>query len=281
VFSLALIGAGNLGQALLECTCGGYSNPEHPCEADQIIVVESDAARCVGLREFATRANKPVSIESCITSSLKRAGVIVLAVKPQDYAIVAKDLALVVEPSQLVVSVMAGVSIAAISSALGGHGAVIRCMPNLPARIGKAITVYYSGPTISGDHRFLAEHLLSTIGEILEVHSEELLASATAISGSGPGYIYYLAQHMVAEAIVQGFTPAQAVKLVCATWGGAIELWQNSDEDPAKLLSAVTSKGGTTAAAVAVFEQAGVGAGLRAGVARACARAVELSQTKS
>src|SRR5262249_21556760 len=205
------------------------------------------------------------------------ADVVVLAVKPQQSREAIGELKPVLKPGQVVVSIMAGVRLAALQEGLD-HEAVVRVMPNTPAQVGLGMNVYHAAPAVSARQQESVEDLLKASGEVLSVQSEDAIDAATAVSGSGPAYVFYLAEHWVAAAIKLGFTEPEATQLVQQTLIGATALWRSASTAPATLREQVTSKGGTTAAALEVFEQSGMGGAVEGGVARAYQRAKELGR---
>jgi pyrroline-5-carboxylate reductase len=181
------------------------------------------------------------------------------------------------QTGQVVVSIMAGVPIAALQSGLG-HEAVVRVMPNTPAQVGLGMNVYHAAPAVGSAQLRAVEALLQASGEALAVQDEDAIDAATAISGSGPAYVFYVAEHWMNAATALGFSAEQAAQLVQQTLIGATALWKEARVPVATLREQVTSKGGTTAAALEHFEQHQVGAHLEGGMARAYQRAKELGR---
>ena len=208
------------------------------------------------------------------------ARVIVLAVKPQQAQESMQGLAGKLRLDQVVVSIMAGVRVATIQRALE-HKAVVRVMPNTPAQIGLGMNAYYADPAVTRTQLDAVNAMLNASGEGLSVASEDMIDAATAVSGSGPAYVFYLAEHWMHAAEALGFTSSQATALVRQTLRGATELWQSSGTSPQRLREQVTSKGGTTAAALDSMNAAGVGSAIETGVKRAYERAKELGREDS
>jgi len=175
--------------------------------------------------------------------------VVVLAVKPQQAQEAMQALTGSLKPDQVVVSIMAGVRLATIQAAMK-HQAIVRVMPNTPAQIGLGMNAYYADPVVTAKQLEPVHAMLSASGEALLVASEDLIDAATAVSGSGPAYVFYLAEHWMRAAEALGFSPTQATALVRQTLRGATELWQSSGISAKQLREQVTSKGGTTAAAL-------------------------------
>jgi pyrroline-5-carboxylate reductase len=176
---------------------------------------------------------------------------LVLAVKPQTFDDAAKLLKPFVSSSTLVVSIMAGMTIARIGDGCGG--AVVRAMPNTPAAIGRGMTVAAPSKNVTGDQRAFADALLRATGAVEWVDDEALMDAVTAVSGSGPAYIFLLAETLARAGIDAGLPAELAVKIARETVAGSGELLHQSDLDAATLRKNVTSPGGTTAAALDVL----------------------------
>jgi len=172
---------------------------------------------------------------------------------------------------------MAGISLAALRAGLA-HEALVRVMPNTPAQVGLGMNVYHAAPAVEDRQLRAVEALLQASGETLAVASEDAIDAATAISGSGPAYVFYLAEHWMNAALKLGFTSQEAEQLVQQTLIGATALWKEQRVPVATLRAQVTSQGGTTAAAVEHFEQQEVGLHFEGGVERAYRRAKELGR---
>lgn len=262
---VVFIGGGNMGRALV----GGLLAQGRP--ADQLSVIELDAAARSRLhREFG------VNVESTLTDETAgSAEVIVLAVKPQHLRSAAESLVPFLA-GQLIVSIAAGVRIADLSRWLGGYTQVVRAMPNTPALLRLGITGLYADPGVTPAERARASEIVNAVGQSLWCEREQQLDAVTAVSGSGPAYVFYLLEAMIAAAEALGFTPDQARQLAFSTAAGATTLAAQSSDSVAALRAQVTSKGGTTEAAVAVLEQHGVKSILIAAIEAANARAAEL-----
>ena len=184
------------------------------------------------------------------------AGILVLAVKPQQFAGVAEAARAFVSPKTLVVSIMAGVRIAQISRRLETRR-VIRSMPNTPGAIGKGITVFASAPGLAAADEAAAQALLAPLGEVHGPVDETLMSAVTALSGSGPAYLFLLAETMAQAGESEGLPRALAQRLARRTIEGAAALMASSGEDPEALRRAVTSPGGTTQAALDILTDTG------------------------
>jgi pyrroline-5-carboxylate reductase len=202
---------------------------------------------------------------------------VVLAVKPQQFAQAVASLKDVIAPSTVVISIMAGIPIAKIAAALPHNPAIVRTMPNTPARIAQGITGIYATPACSAAQAELARAVMASIGQTVFVDEESQLDAVTAVSGSGPAYVFYIAQAMAQAGVQLGLPPATARQLALATLHGASALAAQSGEDLDQLREQVTSKGGTTAAAMAVLQTRQVAQAFHAALAAADARAKELA----
>lgn len=265
--NVLFIGGGNMGRALV----GGLLAQGRG--RDTIAVVEQDAAASGRLHgELGVHAAPAVS--SDITG---RAGIIVLAVKPQHLRQTAQSLAPLLA-GQLVISIAAGIRLADLARWLGGHTRLVRVMPNTPAMIRRGMSGLFAPPGVGDVERRNAEDILSAVGETMWCEREDQLDAITAVSGSGPAYVFYLLEALIEAGQDLGFSPDQARRLAYATAGGAVALAEQSAAPAAVLRAQVTSKGGTTEAAVAVLEQRTVKAALIAAIRAAEARAAELGE---
>ncbi len=266
--NVLFIGGGNMGRALIG---GLLAQGRAP---DTIAVVEVDAAARTRLQtEFAVRTE--AAIERGIVA---RAASIVLAVKPQHLRQTALALASHLD-AQLVISIAAGIRIADLSRWLGGHTRIVRVMPNTPALIRRGIAGLFADPSVAALERNQAEEILNAVGETLWCEREEQLDAVTAVSGSGPAYVFLFLEALIEAGRALGFDDEQARRLAYATAGGAAALAAQSADPPATLRAQVTSKGGTTEAAVAVLEQRAVKAAFVAAIRAADARAKELGDS--
>lgn len=203
--------------------------------------------------------------------------IVVLAVKPQDFEQLATELKPFVHPEQIMFSIMAGITTGSISSLLG-CSKVVRAMPNLPSQIGMGMTVFTSSPAMDKKELFIMQNLINTTGKSVYVENEEMIDAATAISGSGPAYVYYFMQAMIEKGVEMGFTPAQAELLVNQTFMGAVHLHNQSELTCHEWIKKVASKGGTTEAALRIFGQHNLQAEIAEGLQAAKERATELGK---
>jgi pyrroline-5-carboxylate reductase len=260
---IAFIGGGNMASALI----GGLLRAGHA--SANVLVVEPFAAQRERLqREFGVLA------QAAAGAALARAAVVVWAVKPQLFSQAAAPCAAHVKGA-LQLSVMAGIRTEAIARASGSQR-VVRAMPNTPALIGQGIAGLYARPDVTVAERAQVEALLAPTGATVWVPQESDLDAVTALSGSGPAYVFYVLEALVDAGAQMGLAPAQARELALATLGGATELARRSPETPQTLRAQVTSKGGTTHAAITTLEAAGVKATFMQALLAAQQRAKEL-----
>lgn len=261
---IAFLGGGNMATALI----GGLMSKGTDARSISVIEV-SPAAR----ERLAGRY--PVHISTAPDSSVQKADAVVLAVKPQDMrAALASAGALVRQ--KLVISIAAGITLEALSRWLGGHRKLVRCMPNTPALIGAGIAALYALPEVSTEEKKIAETILTAVGEVVWVPEERLLDPVTAVSASGPAYVFWFIEQLAASAEKLGLEKRTSMRLALHTVLGAAKLAAASDEPPAVLRKNVTSKGGTTEAALKVFDEEGLAARFARAVEAASRRAAEL-----
>ena len=267
--SITFIGGGNMATALI----GGMLARGHT--ASEFHVVEPVAEQRTRL---AARYPGIVLAAEISGATVAGAGVVVLAVKPQQMRDAAHALAahLPRAAPPVVLSIAAGIRLADLGRWLGGASRLVRAMPNTPALIGKGISGAFAAPDVDAAGRALAAEVLEAGGELVWVPAERLLDAVTGVSGSGPAYVFYFLEALEEAAHDLGFAPAEARRLAYATFAGAIALAQGSDATPAALRAQVTSKGGTTARALAAMESGAVKASIIAAVKAAAERAHEL-----
>jgi pyrroline-5-carboxylate reductase len=204
---------------------------------------------------------------------------ILLAVKPQMLDAVLPGLKARLPKAALVVSIAAGKTLAYFGDRLGADVAVVRTMPNTPAAIGRGITVCCPGPRVTASQRDLADRLMASVGQVAWIDDEALMHAVTAVSGSGPAYVFLLIEALEAAAVSAGLPAELAARLARETVTGAGELARQSSDAPAKLRADVTSPGGTTAAALAVLMgEGGLGPLMDRAVAAATARSEALGK---
>lgn len=206
---------------------------------------------------------------------LQEMRLVILAVKPQDAAELLPKLATHMGPQQVVLSIMAGVTMDTIANALPTNK-IIRAMPNLPAQVGMGMTGFTSLPAVTMGELLEVHNLLNTTGKSQYFENEAMLDAVTAISGSGPAYVFYFMQAMISQAETMGFTKPQAELLVEQTFLGAIHLLKGNNLSCQEWINRVASKGGTTEAAIRSFDNAQVATSIANGLQAALDRAKAL-----
>lgn len=225
--------------------------------------------------EHATGAKTTLSL----TEAAAGRDVLIVSVKPKDVPTVLGEISDLVTPSQVVVSIAAGVPVSLFEDALPGIP-VVRAMPNTPSAVDLGMTAYTIGGTVGSEHAERAEVVLAAVGETLQV-SEDLLDAVTAVSGTGPAYVFLLAEALIEAAIREGLPHHAAEKIVHQTVRGAGELLAVSDKSAFRLRGEVTSPGGTTAAAMHILEDGGFRALMENAVRAAAERSRELGERVS
>jgi pyrroline-5-carboxylate reductase len=231
---IAFIGGGNMAQALIT------GLKQRAFAMQQITVIDPDAGKHAQLQN-----NLGVRTAAALSEQALQADVIVLAVKPQQLKVVAESLAPLLR-SQLVISVAAGIRTADLSRWLHGYRTLVRTMPNTPAQIQAGVTGVYALAEVNDAQRQLTDSLLQAAGEVVWLTNEAQLDAVTAISGSGPAYVFLLIEALTKAGVALGLDPAQAQQLSIATFKGASLLAAASETPIATLREQVTSKGGTT-----------------------------------
>lgn len=259
----AFIGGGNMASAVI----GGLLRAGTP--ADAFVVVEPWAEQAARLRQ-----QFGLTVLDAASEALQSVDTVVWAVKPQLFNEAAAPCAAHIGGA-LQLSVMAGIRSDAIARA-SGSAQVVRCMPNTPALIGQGMTGLFASAQVSAAQRQRAAALLAPTGRLLWVDAERDLDAVTALSGSGPAYFFYLIEAMVQAGTELGLSAAQARSLAEGTAAGAAALSAQSEDSPEVLRQRVTSKGGTTHAAISTMEAAGMKATVVAAVHAAARRAAEL-----
>jgi pyrroline-5-carboxylate reductase len=211
-----------------------------------------------------------------VAEAVAGADVVVFAVKPQEMRTAARALAPHVAAVPVVLSIAAGIRSADLARWLGAFPRIVRAMPNTPALVGAGISGAWAAPAVDAGARAAAGAVLAAGGDVVWFDAEAKLDGVTGVSGSGPAYVFYVLEALEEAAVDVGIDAAAARRLVYATVAGAMKLAQQSDADPATLRAQVTSKGGTTAAALATLEERGVKDAFVSAVRNAAARAQEL-----
>ncbi|MCU0338821.1 MAG: pyrroline-5-carboxylate reductase [Spirosomaceae bacterium] len=264
---IAIVGCGNMGMAFAKSFL-----QYDLVKKDNLLLIEKSADRATTLRD----ENTGVVVET-ISPHVGDYDVVILSVKPQDFNAIGEALRAVVQPQQVVLSIMAGIPIARIQDALD-HRLVIRAMPNTPAMLGMGITGFSAAKELSFAQLLKIDNLINATGRSVFLEDESMLDAVTALSGSGPAYFYYIVKSMVEAGKQMGFEESMATLLVKQTMLGAFHLINNADKSLDDLIKAVASKGGTTEAALHEFEGGHLSQTLQTGILAAERRAKELSK---
>ena len=271
--SLLLVGAGHMGSALLRAW---LSSADLIDTARSAVIDPALSPEASKLCEDQGIGVNPVAPD------LNAFDIVVLAVKPNKIAEVARGLiGSGVKPTTVFMSIAAGQSLLALADATSKDAAIIRAMPNLPAAIGRGMTGLFANAHASDRQREIAETLMNVAGETLWLSDEPLMDALTAVSGSGPAYLFLLAECLAGAAVSCGFDEEAANRLARATITGASAMLDAEGSDPADLRRRVTSPGGTTEAAMQVLMgPQGIGPAVREGVRAAMARARQLNVSR-
>ena len=260
---IAFVGGGNMAYAL----------------ATRLAQRTYDVVVSEPVAEQRARFGPPISTTPDNTTAVKGASTVVLAVKPQVLESVVRELVPGMREDQLVVSIAAGVPMAAIEKWLGNGRALVRCMPNTPALVGAGITGMIANGSVTPDQRTEAETILRAAGEVVWFNTDADLDAVTALSGSGPAYFFAVIEALAAAGTDIGLDPETAKRLVVATARGAAIM--ASGDDPAELRERVTSPGGTTARALSILDERSFHLSLDAAVRGAFERSRELARELS
>ncbi len=262
-----VIGAGNMGLTYAEA----ISNSKFLKPKD-LMILDSAKDKLSELKKN-IRFDVYDKIENCVP----KADIIFIAVKPYHASELMTEMKPFMNDEQIVISIMAGVTIQAIKDGLGVRR-VIRAMPNLPAQVGKGMTSYTASDEVSRLELLTIENLLDTTGRSVRLDTENDIDASTGISGSGPAYIFYFMQSMIEAAQKMGFSDHDSKVLVGQTFEGAVELFNKNDLTPTSWMDRVASKGGTTRAALDSMEDNNIKELIKDAAYAAFNRAVELGK---
>jgi pyrroline-5-carboxylate reductase len=263
--SIAVLGAGKIGEALLSGLLSGGRKP------DQLMFTERYAERAAELTQrYGVRTVD-------VPTAAKEAEVLVVAVKPQDIDPVLDDLAPAVSTRNLIVSLCAGLPTSLYERRFSSDVPIVRVMPNTPMLVGQAMSAISAGKHAHSQHLALVEEILSTVGEVIRV-PESQQDAVTALSGSGPAYFFFLVEAMIDAGILLGLPRNVAEKLIIQSAVGAAAMLAQTGEHPVILREAVTSPAGTTIMAIRELERHGVRAALLAAIEAARDRSQELGK---
>lgn len=263
---IVIIGGGNMGKSFAQ----SFLNANLIAYKD-LFIVEKNEQQIAILKQEGIQ-----NIETAIHSFIESMDIIILATKPQDASVIFDDIRPFIQEKQIVLSIMAGVSIQTIQESLNTKK-VVRCMPNLPCQIGLGVTGFLMDNSIAHEQSSYILQLLNTTGIAIALKEEDQLNAITAISGSGPAYVFYFMQSMVEQAKNYGFSEKDAEKIVAQTFLGAVELFLKNDLSNQEWIQRVASKGGTTEAAISIFNQNNIAKSIQDGLDAALNRSRALS----
>lgn len=264
---ILVIGGGNMGLTYAQ----SFLRSHITVKEDMMILEKSPKkAHELSKKDIGTVYGTP---EICIA----KADLIILAVKPQDSPILFEAIRTHVDPQQVFLSIMAGVKIQTIANALQVKK-VIRAMPNLPAQIGMGMTAFTSSDEVTRIELVMVQNLLNTTGKTVYVEGENFIDAATAISGSGPAYVWYFMDAMIKAAKKMGFSSSESELLVSQTFKGAVDLYNKTEFSCEEWIEKVSSRGGTTEAAMRSYLNNSVHEDIISGAEAALNRAIELGK---
>lgn len=262
-----VIGAGNMGLTYAQ----GMSRSKL-LKKRNIMILDTSQEKIKELNEI-SHFDVYEDLKDCVPF----ADIVFVAVKPYHSEELFKTLAPLLNKEQILISIMAGITIDYMKD-LTGLDKVVRAMPNLPAQIGRGLTSYIASEAVSRVELILVENLLDTTGKSILVSNENFIDASTGISGSGPAYVFYFMQSMMEAALQMGFSKNISKVLVSETFTGAVELFNQSDLSPNSWMDMVASKGGTTRAALDSMEDNNVNELIKEAAFAAFSRAVELGK---
>jgi pyrroline-5-carboxylate reductase len=268
--SIAVIGAGIMGEAII----AGLLNKKI-ATPDQINISDP-------LKERLEELKKQYGINTFTENlaAVDQASTVIFAIKPQQVGKVTAGLKNKIPTDSLVISIVAGALVSGISDGLN-HSNIVRCMPNTPAQIGEGITVWYPSPSVTRDQIEWARTIISALGQEVQVEEENYLDMATALSGTGPAYVFLFMEVMIDAGVHLGFSRRISEQLVVQTLKGSVDYYTTRKLHPAALKNQVTSPGGTSAEALYYLEKAGFRTAISRAIWAAYERSVELGKGKS
>ena len=271
---IAILGTGSMGKAILSGLLAAGTNPSNIRVTTKSKASADSITSSLGIQAAALESDSTANY-----STVKDAELVILAVKPNMILETLKEISAVLKPGCLVVSVAAGITTAAMEQQLSGNAAVVRAMPNTPSVVGLGVTGISKGSKVSDEQLDLAVKLFSSVGKVLVVDESKIDALST-ISGSGPAYVFYFAEKLIAAAKSLGFSDSEASMMVKDTFLGSATLLATSPSSPEELRQQVTSPNGTTMQATGRFDSADLEKVFIEATEAALARAKELGKVK-
>ncbi|MCL5997605.1 MAG: pyrroline-5-carboxylate reductase [Chloroflexi bacterium] len=267
---IAFIGGGVMGEAIVNSLTRGSGVPGASITvAEPIAARRSQLAECYGVNVTASNAD-----------AVRQAGIVILSIKPQMMSAALNDLRGVVAESALIFSIAAGVPIRSIADVLGANQPIVRVMPNTPAQIGQGISVWTCTPAVNETQREQARLILTSMGEEIFMEGEHYLDMATALSGTGPAYVFLFMEALIDAGVHLGFSRSISERLVMQTIKGSVEYALHSKRHVAELRNQVTSPAGTTASALYRLEKGGLRTIISRAVWAAYERCIALGRIK-
>ncbi len=262
---ILIIGGGNMGQSFAKSFVQNYIT-----DASHFAVLEKDTNKFEALKKIGIN-----HIYEQPDVRLAQADLVVLAVKPQSFSDLARQIKPYISNEQVFLSIMAGIDIATIQRALSVDK-VIRAMPNIAAQIGEGMSVFTSSDEVTRIELVTVQNLLESTGKNLYVSNEDLIDAGTAVSGSGPAYVLYFMQAVMQAAVELGFSKKEAEMLTIQTFKGIVEYFQTTQDSCSGLIDKISSKGGTTEAAIKYLIDNRIDKKIKTAVQKAYTRAKEL-----
>lgn len=264
---ILIIGGGNMGLTFAQSFLRS-----HIVSTDNMLILEKSKEKAEELKKLNIG-----TVYGEAGSFIKESDLIILAVKPQDINILFDSIKDYIGDQQVVLSIMAGVTMATIKKGLN-VSKIIRAMPNLPAQVGVGMTAFTSSDEVTRIELVMVQNLLNSTGKAIYLDQEDSIDASTAISGSGPAYVFYFMQGLIQKAIDLGFTKSEAEILTYQTFKGAVELYNKHNLSCDEWIQKVSSKGGTTEAAIKVFKLEHLNEKFQLGIHQAYKRSKELSE---
>lgn len=265
--TIAFIGSGAMGEAMIK----GLLSREL-IGTDHIVGSDPVAAR----RDYIAQSYGVQTTDDNV-QAVRAADIVVMSIKPQALATVAATLQGALKPTALILSIMAGISLKTLQSALG-HERIVRAMPNTPAQVNMGVTAWLATPAVDATQRQQTALLLGALGEQIPVDKEEYIDMQTGLGGSGPGFVFLIIEAMIDAGVQMGFSRPDAQKIVLQTIAGSVALVKETGKHPAELRNLVTSAGGTTAAGIYELEKGGLRTTLTDAILAAYRRSQELGR---
>lgn len=264
---LLIIGGGNMG-----LTYAKSFLKAHIVEKENLLILEKSPEKAIELQKLDIGF-----VHGEIGEYISDVDLIILAVKPQDTTKLFSNLSPFISSNHVILSIMAGVKITVISEYLGTEK-IIRAMPNLPAQIGSGMTVFTSSDAVSRTELTMVQNLLNSTGKSIYKESEDMIDAATAISGSGPAYVFFFMQSLIEAAREMGFSQAESELLTFQTFRGAVEMFNKNDKTCEEWIQKVSSRGGTTEAAFQKLDESDVSVKFKEAINQALLRSKKLSE---